>query len=165
VLGEYQAKNDNLSEYLTLVKEKITKFDSAEVQHVPRGHNKRADILSKLVSTKRKGGNKSVIQEILSRPSIEKPSRVLDINVTGDCNYWMMPIYNYLTHGTLPFEQKDAAIIRRRACSYVILDGKLYRRGSSGAEPALMSSSARFMRVSTRNTSGKDHLLEKPSEQ
>ncbi|MCI55846.1 hypothetical protein A2U01_0077097, partial [Trifolium medium] len=30
VLGEYQAKNDNLSEYITLVKEKITKFDSAE---------------------------------------------------------------------------------------------------------------------------------------
>ncbi|MCI13920.1 gag-pol polyprotein [Trifolium medium] len=66
VLGEYQAKNDNLSEYLALVKEKITKFDSAEVHHVPRGHNTRADILSKLVSTKKKGGNKSVIQEVLS---------------------------------------------------------------------------------------------------
>jgi ribonuclease HI len=36
VLGEYQAKNDNLSEYLALVKDKITKFDSVEVQHVPR---------------------------------------------------------------------------------------------------------------------------------
>ncbi|MCI56536.1 hypothetical protein A2U01_0077787, partial [Trifolium medium] len=60
---------------------------------------------------------------------IEKPSRVLDINVIGDCNYWMMPVYNYLTHGTLPSEQKDASIIRRRACSYVILDGKLYRHG------------------------------------
>jgi ribonuclease HI len=36
VLGEYQAKNDNLSEYLALVKDKITKFDSVEVQHVSR---------------------------------------------------------------------------------------------------------------------------------
>ncbi|MCI08173.1 putative gag polyprotein, partial [Trifolium medium] len=35
VLGEYQAKNNNLSEYLALVREKISKFDSAEVQHVP----------------------------------------------------------------------------------------------------------------------------------
>ncbi|PNX57374.1 ribonuclease HI-like protein [Trifolium pratense] len=53
VLGKYQAKNDNLSEYLALVKEKITKFEFVEVQHVPREHNKRADILSKLASTKK----------------------------------------------------------------------------------------------------------------
>ncbi|MCI46345.1 hypothetical protein A2U01_0067585, partial [Trifolium medium] len=76
----------------------------------------------------RKGGNKSVIQEILSRPSIEKLSRVLDINVIGDNNCWMTPVYKYLAHGTLPTEQKDATSVRRRACAYVILDGKLYRR-------------------------------------
>ncbi|CAJ2661783.1 unnamed protein product [Trifolium pratense] len=131
VLGEYQAKNDNLSEYLALVKEKITKFESVEVQHVPRKHNKRADILSKLASTKKKGENKSVIQEILPRPSIEKTTNVLDINVIGDKNCWMTPVYNLLANGTLPDDQKEAAIIRRRACAYVILDGKLYRRGFS----------------------------------
>ncbi|CAJ2651997.1 unnamed protein product [Trifolium pratense] len=131
VLGEYQTKNDNLSEYLVLVKEKITKFNSVEILHVPREHNKRADILSKLASTKRKGGNKSVIQEILPRPSIEKPSKVVDINVIGDKDCWMTPVYNFLEHGTLPDDQKQAAVVRRRACSYVILDGKLYRRGFS----------------------------------
>ncbi|CAJ2629809.1 unnamed protein product [Trifolium pratense] len=131
VLGEYQTKNDNLSEYLALVKEKITKFNSVEILHVPREHNKRADILSKLASTKRKGGNKSVIQEILPRPSIEKPSKVVDINIIGDKDCWMTPVYNFLEHGTLPDDQKQAAIVRRRACSYVILDGKLYRRGFS----------------------------------
>ncbi|CAJ2645078.1 unnamed protein product [Trifolium pratense] len=131
VLGEYQTKNDNLSEYLVLVKEKITKFNSVEILHVPREHNKRADILSKLASTKRKGGNKSVIQEILPRPSIEKPSKVVDINVIGDKDCWMTLVYNFLEHGTLPDDQKQAAIVRRRACSYVILDGKLYRRGFS----------------------------------
>ncbi|PNX81943.1 gag-pol polyprotein [Trifolium pratense] len=131
VLGEYQTKNDNLSEYLVLVKEKITKFNSVEILHVPREHNKRADILSKLASTKRKGGNKSVIQEILPRPSIEKPSKVVDINVIGNKDCWMTPVYNFLEHGTLPDDQKQAAVVRRRACSYVILDGKLYRRGFS----------------------------------
>ncbi|GAU41760.1 hypothetical protein TSUD_13610 [Trifolium subterraneum] len=131
VLGEYQAKNDNLSEYLALVKEKITKFDSAEIQHVPREHNKRADILSKLASTKRKNGNKSVIQEILSHPSIQKPTRVLDINAIRDANCWMNPIYNYLAHGTLPNDEKEAATVKRRACSYTLLDNKLYRRGFS----------------------------------
>ncbi|CAJ2646545.1 unnamed protein product [Trifolium pratense] len=110
VLGEYQTKNDNLSEYLVLVKEKITKFNSVEILHVPREHNKRADILSKLASTKRKGGNKSVIQEILPRPSIEKPSKVVDVNVIGDKDCWMTPVYNFLEHGTLPDDQKQAAI-------------------------------------------------------
>ncbi|GAU48525.1 hypothetical protein TSUD_243030 [Trifolium subterraneum] len=131
VLGEYQAKNDNLSEYLALVKERITKFDSAEIQHVPREHNKRADILSKLASTKRKNGNKSVIQEILSHPSIQKPTRVLDINAIGDANCWMTPVYNYLAHGILPNDEKEAATVKRRACSYTLLDDKLYRRGFS----------------------------------
>ncbi|GAU32517.1 hypothetical protein TSUD_317240 [Trifolium subterraneum] len=111
--------------------ERITKFDSAEIQHVPREHNKRANILSKLASTKRKNGNKSVIQEILSHPRIQKPTRVLDINVIGDANYWMTPVYNYLAHGTLPSDENEAATVKRRVCSYTLLDNKLYRRGFS----------------------------------
>ncbi|GAU32568.1 hypothetical protein TSUD_218260 [Trifolium subterraneum] len=113
------------------VKERITKFDSAEIQHVPREHNKQADILSKLASSKRKNGNKSVIQEILSHPSIQKPARVLDINVIGDTNYWMTPVYNYLAHGTLPNDKKEATTVKRRSCSYTILGDKLYRMGFS----------------------------------
>ncbi|GAU44271.1 hypothetical protein TSUD_133170 [Trifolium subterraneum] len=111
--------------------ERITKFDSAEIQHVSREHNKRADILSKLASTKRKNGNKSVIQEILYHPSIQKPTRVLDINAIGDANCWMTPVYNYLAHGTLPNDEKEAATVKRRACSYTLLNNKLYRRGFS----------------------------------
>ena len=62
----YQVKSDTLAEYLVLVQNKMQQFTSAEVQHIPREHNARADILSKLASTKKKGGNKSVIQEVLS---------------------------------------------------------------------------------------------------
>ena len=61
VRGEYQVKNDHLTEYWTLVQEINKKFNSVDVHHVPREHNTRAYILSKLVSTKKKGGNKSVI--------------------------------------------------------------------------------------------------------
>ncbi|GAU47210.1 hypothetical protein TSUD_403510, partial [Trifolium subterraneum] len=92
VLGEYQAKNDNLSEYLALVKERITKFDSAEIQH-----------------------------KILSHPSIQKPTRVLDINAIGDANCWMTPVYNYLAHGTLPNDEKEAATCADEATADYIL--------------------------------------------
>ncbi|MCH96111.1 gag-pol polyprotein, partial [Trifolium medium] len=108
VLGEYQAKNDNLQEYLRLVQGKIAQFDSAEVKHVPRGDNTRADVLSKLASTKRKGGNKSVVQEILPRPSIEKETlptssaMVVDVNSIKDGTSWMTNYWLYLAHGHLP---------------------------------------------------------------
>ncbi|GAU41925.1 hypothetical protein TSUD_25660 [Trifolium subterraneum] len=82
-------------------------------------------------STKRKNGNKSVIQEILSHPSIQKPARVLDINAIGDANCWMTPVYNYLAHRTLPNDEKEATTVKRRACSYTLLNNKLYRRGFS----------------------------------
>jgi hypothetical protein len=41
------------------------------------------------------------------------------------------PLYNYLANDVLPSDQKEAATIKRRACTYVPLDGTLYRRGFS----------------------------------
>ncbi|MCI28117.1 hypothetical protein A2U01_0049317, partial [Trifolium medium] len=43
----------------------------------------------------------------------------------------MTPVFRYLNTGTLPDDQKEAAKVKRRACAYVILHGKLYRRGFS----------------------------------
>ncbi|MCI57242.1 hypothetical protein A2U01_0078493, partial [Trifolium medium] len=43
----------------------------------------------------------------------------------------MTPVYNYLANETLPSDQKEAAVVKRRACAYVILDSNLYRRGFS----------------------------------
>ncbi|MCI75126.1 hypothetical protein A2U01_0096393, partial [Trifolium medium] len=43
----------------------------------------------------------------------------------------MTPVYNYLTNGTLPSDQKEAAVVRRSVCAYVILDSNLYIRGFS----------------------------------
>ncbi|MCI48208.1 hypothetical protein A2U01_0069451, partial [Trifolium medium] len=43
----------------------------------------------------------------------------------------MTPVYSYLANGALPSDQKEAAVVRRRAWAYVILDSNLYRRGFS----------------------------------
>src|ERR1051325_7603682 len=109
VLGDYQAKNDSLIEYLNLVKEKLKGFDRAEIKHVPREQNTRADILSKLASTMKKGGNRSVIQETLTQPSIEKSTTTLNINANGDADCWMTPVFTYLTRGELPTDKLEAA--------------------------------------------------------
>ncbi|XP_058757131.1 uncharacterized protein LOC131630360 [Vicia villosa] len=131
ISDDYQAKSDVLAEYLTLVKDKMKRFAKAEVEHIPREHNSRADVLSKLASTRKKGGNKSVIQEILPRPSIDKDAQPLPVLAIGDDHCWMTPVYNFLTKDELPTDAKEASAIKRRVCSYTIVENKLYRRGFS----------------------------------
>ncbi|XP_058762570.1 uncharacterized protein LOC131635951 [Vicia villosa] len=118
-------------EYLALVKERMKNFARAEVEHIPREHNSRAGVLSKLASTRKKGGNKSVIQEILSKPSVDKNAPLTQVLAIGDDHCWMTPVYNFLTKDELPTDAKEASTIKRRACSYVIVEDKLYRRGFS----------------------------------
>ena len=102
-----------------------------DVQYVPCEHNVRTNLLSKLASTKRKGGNKSVIQEILPRPSTQKLSSTLEVSAIEDSDCWMTPMHDYLTKGKLPDDSKEVAVVRQRACLYVFVKGKLYRRGLS----------------------------------
>ncbi|GAU51501.1 hypothetical protein TSUD_76100 [Trifolium subterraneum] len=131
VSGEYQTKEERLLEYLNLIRAKLAKFKKTEVKHVPREHNARADVLSKLASTRRKkAGNQSLVQETLTKPSIEKTAEVMHICAVDEQS-WMSPVYNFLKSNTLPVDAKEAAKIRKRACSYVLLDDKLYRRGFS----------------------------------
>ncbi|GAU45070.1 hypothetical protein TSUD_85560 [Trifolium subterraneum] len=117
VSGEYQTKEERLLEYLNLTKTKLAKFKGTEVKHVPREHNARADVLSKLASTRRKkSGNQSLIQETLTKSSIEKTAEVMHICAVDEQS-WMSPVYNFLKSNTLPVDAKEAARIRKRGCS------------------------------------------------
>ncbi|GAU45610.1 hypothetical protein TSUD_301880 [Trifolium subterraneum] len=69
-------------------------------------------------------------QETLTKPSIEKAIEVMHVCAIDDQS-WMAPVYNFLKSNTLPADAKEATKIRKRACSYVLLDDKLYRRGFS----------------------------------
>ena len=40
----------------------------------------------------------------------------------------MTLVYNYLTMGELPYDQKEADVVRQRARSYVLIECILYRR-------------------------------------
>ncbi|XP_057436319.1 uncharacterized protein LOC130728766 [Lotus japonicus] len=71
IQGEYQAKDAQLAKYLVKAQGLIKQIGEVQINHVPRDENTRADILSKLASTKKPGNNKSVIQEVLNSPSIE----------------------------------------------------------------------------------------------
>ncbi|XP_025678418.1 uncharacterized protein [Arachis hypogaea] len=68
--GSYQARHALLQKYLDKVKELCKNFDEVIIQHVPRKRNARADLLSKLASTKPGAGNRSLIQGLTAEPAI-----------------------------------------------------------------------------------------------
>jgi len=70
VTGGYQVREEHLQQYVQLVLEKMKEFETVEVTHVPCEQNTRADILSKLASTRTANENKTVIQEVLNEPNV-----------------------------------------------------------------------------------------------
>lgn len=107
------------------------KFDRAEVEHILREHNTGVGGLSNLVSMRKKGGKKSITQETRFWASIKKSTSLLDARAIGDSDYWMTPVYIFLTKGDLPSDQKEAATTKQRTHSYVLVEDKLYRKGFS----------------------------------
>ncbi|XP_057755533.1 uncharacterized protein LOC130974689 [Arachis stenosperma] len=122
VNGSYQAKDPLLQKYLEKVKSLSQKFEEVTVHHVPRERNTRADLLSKLASTKPGKGNRSLIQGMAREPAI-----TLHMTTLGPS--WLDPITNFLEHGKLPSDEKDAAKLRREAAKYAVIQGQLFRKG------------------------------------
>ncbi|XP_061344701.1 uncharacterized protein LOC133290607 [Gastrolobium bilobum] len=126
---EYQAKGPLMCKYLEKVRELIEGFESVEVEHIRRTENTRADILSKLASTKSPGNKCSIVQQSMPNPCI-----VMNISETAPGateETWITPIVNYLAEGAVPPDQKDARKIIRRSDHFCIVQGRLYKRGLS----------------------------------
>jgi len=130
VTSEYQFRKEHLQEYVELVQMKMKEFDSVEVVHVPCEQNAREDILSKLASTQMANRNKTVIQEVLSEPSVQRQkARLFEINAISDIQDWQGPLIRYITCGELPLDTYERTKLKRRACSFTLVEGTLYKRG------------------------------------
>ncbi|XP_072084357.1 uncharacterized protein [Arachis hypogaea] len=124
VNGSYQAKDTLLQKYLEKVKELCKGFEEVTIQHVPRERNARADLLSKLASTKPSTGNRSLIQGLATEPAI-----IMCATQAPNPPSWLDPISRYLEHAEAPPNQKEAEFIKREAPKYTIIQGHLYKRG------------------------------------
>jgi ribonuclease HI len=93
VAGEFQVTKEHVQKYVQLVLEKMKEFETVEVTHVPREQNSRADIPSKLASTRTAIRNETIIQEVLSKPSIQKTgAQPQEINSIIGMEDWRRPI-------------------------------------------------------------------------
>ncbi|XP_039687770.1 uncharacterized protein [Medicago truncatula] len=126
ISGEYQTRDQQLSKYLARIQKLATDFHFFEAIHIPRESNSRADLLAKLASTKKPGNNRTVIQEVISAPSTEEKT-VFSLNQEPEG--WMTPLLKFLTGSFVAKNEEEAQIVRRRVTKFVIIAGKLYRRG------------------------------------
>ncbi|XP_025670714.1 uncharacterized protein [Arachis hypogaea] len=124
VNGSYQARDSLLQKYLDRVKGLSKQFEEVTVQHVRRERNTRADLLSKLASTKPGTGNRSLIQGITKEPAVA-------FHLTKIAPSWMDPIADFLQNGKLPQDEKEAKAIRREAAKYTIIQDQLFKKGLS----------------------------------
>ncbi|XP_020963435.1 uncharacterized protein LOC110265035 [Arachis ipaensis] len=120
----YQARDSLLQKYLERVKELSKQFEEVTVQHVPREKNTRADLLSKLASTKPGTGNRSLIQGITKEPAVA-------LHLTKMSPSWMDPITDFLKNGKLPGDGKEAKALRREAAKYTVIQDQLFKKGLS----------------------------------
>jgi ribonuclease HI len=88
VSGEFQANDPQLIKYLEKVRNLANLFRSFELIYVPREQNARADLLSKLASTKKQGSNKTFIQETIANTSINEEPIMMIIKAED----WRAPI-------------------------------------------------------------------------
>ncbi|WJX58397.1 hypothetical protein P8452_43858 [Trifolium repens] len=110
VSGEFQAKDPQLIKYLEKVRSLANLFRSFELIYVPREQNARADLLSKLASTKKPGSNRTFIQETIANPSITTEEVLMIIEAED----WRAPIIRYLQEDVLPAAKGSSMVLHAR---------------------------------------------------
>nr|GEW59172.1 reverse transcriptase domain-containing protein [Tanacetum cinerariifolium] len=110
---------------LILTSPKRTEFTYA-LSQVLRSKNKKADAMSKIVSTSFAHLSKQVLVKILNEKSIQEEELATVVEEEGPT--WMTPITEYWKDETLPSNRKKASKLRIKPRPYELLEEVLYRR-------------------------------------
>ncbi|XP_025703549.1 uncharacterized protein [Arachis hypogaea] len=125
IKGEYQVKDPLLEKYWLITKDLISKFNKFDIIHVNREQNTRADVLSKLATTRQAKNTLALSQLTLNKP---KQDTILSIMQVPD---WRTPFLNYINTGAILDDEPNLLLFRRRASFYTVVENTLYRRGHS----------------------------------
>lgn len=105
-------------------------FLEVSIRHIPRGENACTDALAKLASMRTTRHLRSVIQETLALSSVQlKVAPTPSINTGEEVTTWMDPTVKYIEFGSLPPNAQEDTQVSRRAPSYSVIEGRLYRSG------------------------------------
>ncbi|XP_074374574.1 uncharacterized protein LOC141714983 [Apium graveolens] len=124
---EYEQRDPRIKAYAIKVEDSSLSFDTFELSQIGRQNNGRADALSRLALAETQNLTGSIYLTEAKMPSIEK-KECLEIRQGSD---WMTPLWNFLEKGILPPDRREALKIKYRASSYMIINGRMYRRSVS----------------------------------
>ena len=122
----YEARGEKMILYLKKVRELLKKFIRAQVKHVPRVENSRADALAKLATTSQEDLGRLIPVEHLPEPSVSIDNR--EVSPVMSEPSWMDPIWDYLVDGTLPSIPKEASKLRARSVRFTVHRGTIICR-------------------------------------
>jgi ribonuclease HI len=122
VKGEYEAREDRMKKYLTIVQTLLPHFKKVEFFQIPREENTDVDRLARLASSEEEIDG---FLEVQGRPSTEEEI----VNSIIDSASWMSPIIRYLKNGKLPTNKTEARKLKIRASHFQLLGGTLYKMG------------------------------------
>ena len=132
VMGELEARDARMQEYLGRVKRLQSDFKSFNLTHVSRSGNTHADSLATLATPSAHDLPRIILVEDLCQTSStgKDTARIHQIRKNPS---WMDPIMNFLKDDTLPEGKLEADKIRRNAPRFWLSeDHKLYQRSYSG---------------------------------
>ncbi|VFQ85759.1 unnamed protein product [Cuscuta campestris] len=130
VTGEFEAKDERMKKYRDTALELLKAFGAYRIEQVPREENAEADILSKLGPDSPDHIKAMTQEEEFLKPSIS-PGQVLIITLREEPD-WIDEITMYILDGSLPIDPIAAKVVRRRAPSYTLECGRLYKRSYNG---------------------------------
>ncbi|KAG7548045.1 Integrase catalytic core [Arabidopsis suecica] len=146
--GEFEAKNERMRGYLTLVQDLTKQFDNFELTKIPRSDNISTDALAALASNTDPGLRRSIPVENVAIPSIDLPPPICvivdppaameiddepNIEVDPEPTDWRDQIKLYIADGEVPVYRWEARRLKTKAANYVLHDGELYRRSATKA--------------------------------
>ncbi|KAL0401844.1 UNVERIFIED_CONTAM: hypothetical protein Slati_4214300 [Sesamum latifolium] len=115
VEGTYEAKEENMIQYLQQIEELKTSFDYFQIIQIPWEENIKADCLSKLASALEDCRTRHITIQYL--PKARAPLPVQQITAGED---WRIPIVRWLQEGHLPDNRWEAARLKARAARFLI---------------------------------------------
>lgn len=130
VTETYEAKDERMAKYLTLVQSMMIRFESIVFEKIPLLKNKQVDVLANLTFT---------LPWFTCNISLESftilfidTSPVFHIESQLESCSWVMPILKYLRTGELSDNGKQVFKLRSRATRYCLIGNELYKRSFTG---------------------------------
>ncbi|KAK2972910.1 hypothetical protein RJ640_026662 [Escallonia rubra] len=137
LLKEYEVKKEDRVSYFRYDTNLINKFDSVELEHVPREENRMANALANIATTLALRDEDKVDIPVSQQWVMPKllDCRIEEIDVVSvgviEADDWRQPLIDYLQHGRLPEDIRHKTV-RRRAPRFIYYKDTLFRRSYEG---------------------------------